>query len=77
MNALNKCLHSMMVVADGSDAGDGRRGLLQEGSWDAIHVIEARIGVFLWDCRSHITINSYQIHFFLFSNSRFVSCSPK
>lgn len=26
--------------ADGSDAGDGRRGLLQEGSWDAIHVIE-------------------------------------
>lgn len=32
----------MMAAADGSDSGDGRRGLLQEGSWDAIHVIEVR-----------------------------------
>ena len=32
-----------MMFADGSDTGDGRRGLLQEGSWDAIHVIEARM----------------------------------
>jgi hypothetical protein len=25
---------------DGSKAGQGKRGNLQEGSWDAIHVIE-------------------------------------
>jgi len=32
----------VLIKKDGSDAGDGRRGLLQEGSWDAIHVIEVK-----------------------------------
>lgn len=26
--------------ADGSKSGHGRRGYLQEGAWDAIHVVE-------------------------------------
>lgn len=32
----------VLIKKDGSDSGDGRRGLLQEGSWDAIHVIEVK-----------------------------------
>lgn len=29
-----------LIKKDGSQAGDGRRGLLEQGLWDAIHVIE-------------------------------------
>lgn len=29
-----------LVTKDGSESADGRRGLLQQGLWDAIHVIE-------------------------------------
>ena len=28
---------------DGSKSGHGRRGYLQEGAWDAIHVVEVHI----------------------------------
>lgn len=43
-----------MVVGneDGSQTGHGRRGNLQEGAWDAIHVIE--VNFFLVDiCKNH------------------------
>ncbi|TQE06503.1 hypothetical protein C1H46_007874 [Malus baccata] len=29
-----------LIKKDGSKTGQGRRGYLQEGAWDAIHVIE-------------------------------------
>ena len=46
----------MIDHADGSDAGDGRRGLLQEGSWDAIHVIEVNT---LVQKGAHYSIHGY------------------
>lgn len=33
-------LFLFFVNEDGSKTGQGRRGYLQEGAWDAIHVIE-------------------------------------
>lgn len=35
-------IHCFIIncYADGSKTGHGRRGYLQEGAWDAIHVIE-------------------------------------
>eukprot|EP00252_Welwitschia_mirabilis_P022041 TRINITY_DN5830_c0_g1_i1.p1 TRINITY_DN5830_c0_g1~~TRINITY_DN5830_c0_g1_i1.p1 ORF type:complete len:271 (+),score=57.32 TRINITY_DN5830_c0_g1_i1:252-1064(+) len=32
-----------LIKKDGSQSGQGRRGLLQEGLWDAIHVVEVEI----------------------------------
>eukprot|EP00256_Glycine_max_P032043 XP_006576588.1 probable F-actin-capping protein subunit beta [Glycine max] len=31
---------SFLIKKDGSKTGQGRRGYLEEGAWDAIHVIE-------------------------------------
>jgi hypothetical protein len=31
---------SNFMILDGSKTGQGRRGYLEEGAWDAIHVIE-------------------------------------
>lgn len=30
------------MIKDGSKTGQGRRGYLEEGAWDAIHVIEVK-----------------------------------
>lgn len=41
------CYHFKFLMIDdgedGSKSGHGRRGYLQEGAWDAIHVIEVDI----------------------------------
>jgi len=30
------------MIKDGSKTGQGRRGYLEEGAWDAIHLIEVK-----------------------------------
>lgn len=46
-----------MVVGseDGSKTGHGRRGNLQEGAWDAIHVIEVIVFYFIFVKRIFVT----------------------
>lgn len=34
---------AFLSVEDGSKSGHGRRGCLEEGAWDAIHVIQVRL----------------------------------
>lgn len=41
MNNRVLCQFSLALInVDGSKTGQGRRGYLEEGAWDAIHVIE-------------------------------------
>lgn len=49
---------------DGSKTGHGRRGFLEEGAWDAIHVIE--VSSFPFNKRSFIRfwILMYSAHLF-------------
>ena len=41
-----------LLHEDGSQSGDGRRGLLEHGLWDAIHVIEVDL---LFGCSRNIS----------------------
>lgn len=38
----NHVIVSNFMIKDGSKTGQGRRGYLEEGAWDAIHVIEVK-----------------------------------
>lgn len=38
----NHAIVSNFMIEDGSKTGQGRRGYLEEGAWDAIHVIEVK-----------------------------------
>ncbi|XP_078444722.1 subunits of heterodimeric actin filament capping protein Capz superfamily [Wolffia australiana] len=45
-NDENDCIFACFVIKkDGSKSAHGRRGYLQEGTWDAIHVIEVSLQV--------------------------------
>lgn len=51
-------LYDCLVVVgseDGSKTGHGRRGNLQEGAWDAIHVIEVIVFYFIFVKRIFVT----------------------